>query len=407
MSKIKSLHAREVLDSRGQPTIEAEINGFRAICPEGASRGKYEAIELRDGGQRYRGLGVQRAADNVNKIIAKRLIGTELDQQRIDEILCSLAGSSKWKLGSNATTTVSMAACRALGVLETAKKLSGSKPAIPVPFMNVINGGAHAENNLRIQEFMIVPVKFRAFSAAIQAGCEIYYELKDIIIKKYGKNAANVGDEGGFAPPLSSTKEALALLWKAVEETGYLGSVKLALDAAASQFFRGRYEIDGSVLTSGQLADYYVDLSRLYPIISIEDPFAEEDFGSFAALKRKAKRFMVVGDDLTATNISRIQKAVEKDSCDALIVKVNQAGTVSEAVEAAKLARRHEWSIIVSHRSGDSEDTFVADFAVGLGADGAKFGAPARGERTAKYNQLLRLEEETGATFAGRTFKLP
>ena len=403
MAKIKSLHAREVLDSRGHPTVEVELNGFCAICPEGASKGKYEAIQIRDGDKRYRGLGVHRAVDNVNKIIAKRLVGGELDQQRIDEILCSMAGSNKWKLGGNATTAVSMAACKALGIMKTVGP--GCKPGIPVPFFNVVNGGAHAENNIRIQEFMLVPVKFHKFSAALQAGCEIYYQLKDLIIKKYGKMAANVGDEGGFAPSMNDTRDVLSLLWRAVEETGYSHEVKIAVDAAASQFFKNKYEIDGKKLDAVQLADYYIDLAKIYPILSIEDPFDEEDFDSFAMLKQKAKRLMIVGDDLTATNPSRIKKAIDKDSCNTLLVKVNQVGTVTEAIEAVKMARKADWQVIVSHRSGDSEDTFVADFSVALGALGAKFGAPTRGERTAKYNQLLRLEE-SGYTYAGRTFKL-
>lgn len=409
MTKIKSLHAREVLDSRGHPTVEVELNGFRAICPAGASRGKYEAIELRDGGARYHGLGVRRAVENVNKVIAKRLLGMTLNQQRVDEILCSLAGSNKWKLGGNATTPVSIAACKASGekFYNTVRKLSDSSATIPLPFMNVINGGAHAENDLKVQEFMIVPVKFHTFREALQASCEIYYELKDVIIKKYGKTAVNVGDEGGFAPPLNNTKDALHLLWKAVEETGYSDKVKLAMDAAATQFFNGTYNIDGKSLTATQLTDYYLDLAKIYPIISIEDPFNEEDFESFAVLKAKAKRFLVVGDDLTVTNLERIKKAIDKNSCSTLLVKINQIGTITEAIEAAKMARKNDWSLIVSHRSGDNEDNFVADFAVGLGAMGAKFGAPARSERTSKYNQLLRLEEETITTYAGRTFKLP
>ncbi len=407
MTKIKSLHAREVLDSRGHPTIEVEINGSRAISPSGASKGKYEAVELRDENKRYNGLGVHRAVDNVNKIIAKHLVGKNLDQKKLDELLCNLAGKNKWKLGGNATTAVSIAACKAFGDLKTVGDMSNSKPSIPVPFMNVINGGAHAGNNLNIQEFMIVPVKFRTFSESLQAGCEVYYRLKEDIAKKYGKNAINVGDEGGFAPPLSNTRDALMLLWRAIDETGYADNVKIAIDAAASQFFKGKYNIDGKVLDAPQFAEYYLELARSFPIISIEDPFHEDDFESFALLKSKAKRFFVVGDDLTVTNIERIKKAIEKDSCNSLLVKVNQIGTVTEAIEAVKLARKAEWNIIVSHRSGDSEDTFVSDFAVGLGAFGAKFGAPARAERTAKYNQLLRLEEETKAKYVGKDFKLP
>lgn len=407
MVKIKSLHAREVLDSRGHPTVEVELNGFRAISPRGVSEGKHEAAEIRDGGNRYAGLGVQRAVENVNKIIAKHLVGKNLDQKKIDGILCGLAGNNKWKLGSNATTAVSMAACKAGGVIDTVSVMSNSNLSIPVPFLNIINGGLHAENYLAIQEFMIVPIKFKTFKDALQASCEIYYELKENIIKKYGKIAANVGDEGGFAPSMKNTRDALMLIWKSIEETGYSGNVKIALDAAASGFFKGKYNIDGSLLDAGQLSEYYIDLAKSFPIISIEDPFHEDDFESFALLKSKAKRFFIVGDDLTVTNTERINKAIEKDSCNALIVKINQIGTVTEAIEAVKLAKKSDWQIIVSHRSGDSEDTFVADFSVGLGAFGAKFGAPARSERTAKYNQLLRLEEELNAKYVGKDFRLP
>ncbi len=406
MIKIKSVHAREVLDSRGHPTVEAEVNGYRAITPAGASKGKHEAVELRDGEKRYNGLGAQRAVNNVNKIISKHLVGKELNQKKVDEVLCGLAGNNKWKLGANATTAVSMATCKALDVVKTVSVMSKSRPCIPVPFMNVINGGAHAENNLNIQEFMLVPLKFSTFSAATQAACEIYYNLKEAIIEKYGKISANVGDEGGFAPNIGSTRDALMLLWKAIDETGYADNVKIAIDAAASQFFHGKYSIDGKLLDAAQLADYYIDLTKIFPIISIEDPFHEEDFDSFALLKNKAKRCFVVGDDLTATNPERIKKAIEKDSCNSLLVKINQIGTVTEAVDAAVLARKSNWNIIVSHRSGDSEDTFIADFAVALGTFGAKFGAPARSERTAKYNQLLRLEEELKVPYAGKNFKL-
>ncbi|HIG97067.1 MAG TPA: phosphopyruvate hydratase [Candidatus Aenigmarchaeota archaeon] len=402
MTKIKSLHAREVLDSRGHPTVEVELNGFRAICPAGTSRGKYEAIELHDGGSRYHGIGVSRAVENVNKIIAKRLIGISLDQQRVDEILCSLAGSNKWKIGGNATTAVSIAACKALG-----EKILGFKPSVPVPFSLIVEGGAHAGNDLSIQEFMLVPLNFTTFREAIRAVSEIYYTLENTVVKKYGKTASNVGYEGGFALPISDTKTVLNLISHAIEEAGYSKEVKIALDAAASQFFNSKYNIDGRSLNASQLADYYLDLTKIYPIISIEDPFNEEDFESFAMLKAKAKRFLVVGDDLTVTNISRIKKAIEKDSCNTLLVKVNQIGTVTEAIEAVTMARKSDWNIVVSHRSGDSEDTFIADFAVGLGALGAKFGAPMRGERTSKYNQLLRLEEQTILTYAGRNFKLP
>lgn len=404
--KIKSVKAREVIDSRGKPTVEAEVNGFRAIAPSGASRGKYEAIELRDGGRRYAGNGVKRAVDNVNKIIAPKVIGKDLDQKKLDSVLCDLAGNNKWKLGGNATTAVSVAFCRASGekIYETIEQLSGSKPAIPVPFMNVINGGAHACNSLAIQEFMIVPVKAKTFSEALQAGCEVYSQLKKVIIEKHGKTAANVGDEGGFAPPLAITKDALALLWTAIDEAGYSGDVKISIDAAASQFFKsGKYTIDGKILAPNQLIDYYIDLGKTYPIFSIEDPFNEEDFTTFSTLKVKAK-FRVVTDDLTVTNPERIKKALDKNSANTLLVKINQIGTVTEAIDAINIVRKNNWDIIVSHRSGDTEDSFIADFAAGVGALGLKSGAPCRSERTAKYNQLLRLEE-SGLPYAGKTLK--
>ncbi len=404
--KIKSLNAREVIDSRGRPTVEAEVNGSRAICPSGASKGKYEAVEMRDGGKRFGGLGVQRAVDNVNKIIAKKIVGLDLDQKKLDSILCELAGSNKWKLGGNATTAVSMAFCRASGnIYDYVKKQSGSKIGIPMPFMNVINGGAHAGNDLSVQEFMIVPHRFNTFREALQAGCEIYAELKNIIKEKHGKTATNVGDEGGFAPPLTNTRDALSLLWDAIDETGYAGKVGISMDAAASQFFGlGRYSIDGKTISPEQLVEYYINLSKSYPILSIEDPFDEEDFASFAQLKSKAK-FMVVGDDLTVTNMTRIKKAIEVDACDVLLVKINQIGTVTEAIDATNMARKDNWNIIVSHRSGDTHDSFIADFAVGLGSMGLKAGAPCRAERTEKYNQLLRLEEETKSAYVGKTFK--
>ncbi len=405
MVKIKSVVAREVLNSRGLPAVEAEVNGFRAIAPEGASKGKYEAVDIKDGGSRFRGLGVQRAVDNVNKIIAKKLTDMELDQESVDKILCSLAGSNKWKIGGNATTAVSIAVAKAIGDYRHIQKLSGSKPCVPVPFSLIVEGGAHADDNLAVQEFMIVPLNFTTFKDSIRAVSEIYQVIKEDAIRKFGKNSSNVGFEGGFALPLNETRKALSMIDEAIKEAGYSGKVKIALDAAATQFFRGKYMIDEKSLTAAQLADYYMDLAKIFPIVSIEDPFAEEDFDSFALLKSKARRLMIVGDDLTVTNPARIKKAIEKDSCNSLLVKINQIGTVSEAIDAANLARKAGWSLIVSHRGGDSEDVFIADFSVGLCALGAKFGAPCRGERTAKYNQLLRLEE-LGLPFAAKSFKL-
>ncbi|KHO47758.1 MAG: enolase [archaeon GW2011_AR5] len=398
MKKIKSLHAREVLNSRGMPAVEAELNNgtssFRAISPEGASKGKYEAVEIKDGGHRYHGMGVKRAVENINKIISGKLAGAELDQRKIDKMLCALAGDRKWKLGGNATTAVSMAAWKAD---------SPKYKSIPVPFSLIVEGGAHAGNDLAVQEFMITPLKTGTFAEGMRAVSEIYYTLEKTVVKKYGKSASNVGYEGGFALQLNDTKTVLSLMTDAIDEAGYQKEVKIAIDAAATQFFNGNYSIDGKIFTASGLCDYYLDLVKIFPVFSIEDPFHEEDFASFAMLKKRAKRLMVVGDDLTVTNVQRIKKAT--DSCNALIVKVNQVGTVTEALEAVELARKDGWEIIVSHRGGDSEDTFISDFSANIGAFGAKFGAPMRGERTAKYNQLLRLEEN-GLPYAGKKFKL-
>ncbi len=395
--RITSLKARQVLDSRGKPTVEVELNGHRAICPSGASTGKHEALELRDEDKFH----VSKAVNNV-RIVAKHVANKNLNQTSFDKILCDLAGPNKQRLGGNTTTALSMAFARAHGDVS---KIT-NKRSIPVPFMNVINGGAHAGNDLAIQEFMIVPIKFPNYSQACYAGVEIYQQLKKIIKSKHGKNATNVGDEGGFAPPLKITRDALDLLASAIDECGYQKHVKIAMDAAASQFFTGNYNIDGKFLSPKKMIDYYMDLAKTYPIISIEDPFDEEDFQSFAALKKKAKRFLVVGDDLTTTNTERIEKAIKANSCDALLVKINQIGTVTETLEAIKMVREDNWEIIISHRSGDTEDSFIADFAVGTGAFAIKTGAPCRSERVAKYNQLLRLEEAV-IKFQGRSFKLP
>ena len=328
----------------------------------------------------------------------------ELDKKKVDRVLCSLAGDRKWKLGGNATTAVSIAACKAIGT-NIIQKAYGFKPSTPVPFSLIVEGGAHAGNDLNIQEFMIVPLRTGSFREGLRAVSEIYYTLQETISKKYGKSAMNVGYEGGFALQLNDTRAVLNLISHAIEETGYSKEVKIAIDAAATQFFNGSYNIDGKRLSAAQLADYYIGLAKIYPVISIEDPFDEEDFQSFASLRKKARRLLVVGDDLTVTNVGRIKKAIDMDSCNTLLVKVNQVGTVTETLDAVKVARESGWDVIVSHRSGDSEDTFVADFAVGLGALGAKFGAPMRGERTAKYNQLLRLEE-TELEYAGKKFRL-
>ncbi|MCX8195019.1 MAG: phosphopyruvate hydratase [Candidatus Micrarchaeota archaeon] len=405
MGKIKRILAREVLDSRGNPTVQVDVfsdSGFgRATAPSGASTGRHEAVELRDGGKRFLGRGVSKAVKNVNEIIAKALIGMEVcDQRAIDDVLCKLDGTpGKSRLGANATTAVSLAVahCSASEKGVGLHKLLG-KALLPAPMMNLLNGGKHAANGLAVQEFMVFPLFFPSFSSALRAGAEIYHSLASMILKKYGKGSTALGDEGGFAPQCKRTEEALALLESAIEECGYSKKVKLAIDAAASSFYdkkSRRYLIDGQQLSAQGLSDFYLDLVKSYPIASLEDPFEEESFEEFAFLKRRlAGKVQLVGDDLLVTNPARIRQAISKGSCSALLLKVNQIGTLSEALEAARLCQGSGMGVIVSHRSGESEDSSIADIAVGIGCGQIKAGAPARGERTAKYNRLLQIEEE-------------
>ncbi len=406
MPRITKLHAREVLDSRGNPTVEVVAFSGKirasAIVPSGASTGRHEAHELRDGGKRYHGKGVQKAVANVNKAIAKKIIGMDsARQQKIDQLLISLdATKAKSKLGANTILGVSMAAARLSSAASNAPlfkflgKVSGNKKfSLPVPFANIINGGRHAGTSLKIQEFMVVPVGAKSFSQATEMVSETYHTLKGILLNSFGKHSINVGDEGGFAPELASAEKALILLEKAVDRSGYKGKARFAIDAAASEFYNGSYYDLGKLYTAGDMVDYYVKLAKDFKLVSIEDPFDQDDFDSFAKLRRKLK-IQIVGDDLLVTNVERIKAAVKKKSCNCLLLKVNQIGTVSESISAAKLAQRSKWKVMVSHRSGETEDSFIADLAVGLGCGQIKLGAPARGERTAKYNQLLRIEDE-------------
>lgn len=420
---IKAIKAREILDSRGNPTIEVDLKTqkgiVRAAVPSGVSTGVYEALELRDGGKRYCGKGVQKAVDNVNKIISKKLINKKINQKEIDKLMIKLDKTkNKSKLGANAILAVSMAVCKA-GALEKKTPLykyigsliKNKKFTLPVPSMNIIEGGAHAGNRLDIQEFMILPVGAKSFRQAMQMGAESYHALKDILKKKYGKNAINVGDEGGFAPPLGKTKEALDLISIAIRSAGYSGKIKIGLDCAASGFYdakKKKYILEGKAVEPMDLVDAYKRLAREYPIVSIEDPFHEEDFENFYVLTKEiGKKVQIVGDDLLVTNTERIKKAIDLEACNALLLKVNQIGTVTEAIEAAQLARKYRWSVMVSHRGGETEDGFIADLVVGLAAKQIKSGAPCRAERTAKYNQLLRIEEELGssAKYAGVNFR--
>ncbi len=407
MFTIENIHAREILDSRGNPTVEVDVFteiGFgRASVPSGASTGTNEALELRDKDKRYLGKGVMIAVNNVNKEIKKTLVGVDVrDQHEIDRLMLELDGTpNKSRLGANAILGVSLAvahaAADALG-LSLYRYLGGTNAfTLPVPTMNVINGGKHAGNELAIQEFMLQPTGAKTYSEALRMGAEIYHTLGGILSKKYGISALNVGYEGGYAPPLKSTKDALDSLVSAIEETGYEKKITIGLDAAASEFHKnGKYKIDGKAMTNDELMDYYADLVKTYPILSIEDPFHEEAFDDFAALTKKLKNTIIVGDDLFVTNVKRLEQGIKMNAANALLLKVNQIGTLSEAFDAARLAQKNRFKVIVSHRSAETEDTTIADISVAIGAEFIKTGAPARSERNAKYNQLLRIEEELG-----------
>lgn len=410
--KIKSVFAREIIDSRGNPTVEVDLRtesgGFgRASSPSGASRGLHEATELRDGGERFSGKGVLKAVENVNKVIAPALYDLEASpQEDVDAKMIVLDGTkNKEKLGGNAIVAVSMANLKAAAATRKMALydfLGGS--ALPIPQLNIINGGKHAGNGLSVQEFMIIPAKMECFSDGLRAACEIYQDLKERLTRKYGRTSRNVGDEGGFAPPMSRSGEALDSIAESIEECGYSKGVGIGMDAAASSFYRekdGKYFMDGDYLERGELIDYYGGLLEKYPIFSIEDPLFEEDFEGFAQFTaRYGKKIQVVGDDLTVTNPELVGKAVEMKAMNALLLKVNQIGTVTEARKAAQIATDAGMQVVVSHRSGETEDTFISDFAVGIGASQIKTGAPARTERTSKYNRLLRIEEKAGKHYA-------
>ena len=351
---------------------------------------------------------------NVNSIIRPEILDYDARMQReIDNIMIQLDGTpNKSKLGANAILAVSLAVAKAAAStakMPLYKYLGGfNSYVMPVPMMNVINGGKHAGNDLDLQEFMIMPVGATSISEAVRMGSEVYHVLKTVIMEKYGKNAVNVGDEGGFAPPLKTSREALDLLTESVKKAGYEDEIVFALDAAASEFYKdGYYYVEGKKLTREELLDYYKVLVEEYPIVSIEDPFHEEDFEGFAMITKELD-IQIVGDDLFVTNVERLRKGIEMKAANALLLKVNQIGTLSEAVDAAQLAFRNGYGVVVSHRSGETEDTTIADLAVALNSGQIKTGAPARGERTAKYNQLIRIEQELGLSkYAGRKFRCP
>ncbi|MCL7411215.1 MAG: phosphopyruvate hydratase [Methanosarcinaceae archaeon] len=406
--KINKIYAREILDSRGNPTVEVDVytdKGFgRASVPSGASTGTNEALELRDKEDRYGGKGVLDAIDNVNKAIQPEILGMDVRSQReIDNMMIGLDGTSnKGSLGANAILGVSMAIAKAAANslnIPLYRYFGGSNAyTLPVPTMNVLNGGQHAGNDLSIQEFMIQPKGADTFSKALQMGTETYHALGKVLEAKYGASATNVGYEGGYAPPLTMTADALDALVSAIDEAGYSETeVTIGMDAAASEFFDGtHYLIDGKMLTPGELIDYYIELVDTYPIILIEDPFYEDSFEDFAALTGELWDTIIVGDDLFVTNVERLAKGIEMNAGNALLLKVNQIGTISEAFDAANRASRSGYKVVVSHRSAETEDDTIADISVAIGADLIKTGAPARSERTAKYNQLLRIEEDLG-----------
>ena len=418
MSVINSVTAREILDSRGNPTVEVEVkledNSIgRAAVPSGASTGAFEAAELRDGGSRYLGKGVETAVKNVVLKIAPAVIGMKADDQRLlDEKMIALDGTkNKSSLGANAILGVSLATARAAAISSNQslfKYLGGSSAkTLPVPMMNILNGGAHADTNVDIQEFMIAPIGAQSFKESLRWGAEIYHSLKSVLKKK--GLATSIGDEGGFAPNLESNRAALDLILVAIENAGFKAGtqIALAMDVAATEFFEdGKYKFEGKLLTSEQMIAYYSELVSAYPLVSIEDPLDEDDWSGWAKLTAElGEKIQIVGDDLFVTNIERLTKGIESKTANALLVKVNQIGSLTETIDAVNLAHKNNYKSMMSHRSGETEDTTIADLAVALNCGQIKTGAPARSERVAKYNQLLRIEEElaVGAIYAGRS----
>ncbi|MFW9984061.1 MAG: phosphopyruvate hydratase [Candidatus Odinarchaeota archaeon] len=420
--EITEIRAMEILDSRGNPTVQAEVltrEGYgRAMVPSGASKGKFEAVELRDGDpHRYHGRGVLNAVDNILNIITPALIGMDAREQKtIDDKLRELDGTpNKGRLGANAILGISLAVAKAASdtsiqhLFEYLAKRD--EYILPVPMMNIINGGVHAGNELAMQEFMIMPLGFDDFNKALRAGVQIYHALGRVLLQKYGISGKNLGDEGGFAPPMLKTREALNAIEAAIEQEGYKPGkeIALALDAAANEFHeKGKYSVDGRELPPEELHEYYRVLCDEYPIISVEDPFEENDYESFTKLTQAlGKSIQIVGDDIFVSNIERLQKGIEMGAANSLLLKVNQIGTLTEAMEAAHLAGSNGYTVVVSHRSGETENTFIADLSVALSCGQIKIGAPARGERTAKYNRLTKITHDLGPKghFAGTQFR--
>ncbi len=420
MEKIKNVQAREIIDSRGNPTVEVDITlsggAFaRAAVPSGASTGEFEALELRDvKNKRFFGKGVQAAVKNVNKKISPKIIGLEPDYKKIDKILLELDGTqSKEKLGANAILGVSLATAK---VAAAAKKSSfyrylGKSQAkiLPLPLMNIINGGMHADNNLDIQEFMIAPSGFSSFKKALQASCEVFQKLKSILKSK--KLSTSVGDEGGFAPKLKSNEEALKLILKAIDQAGYLPGrhFYLALDAAASSFYKnGQYLVEGKKRDIDYMVNFYTRICKKYPVVSLEDGLYEDDWSGWSKLTKKlGKKIQLVGDDLFVTNTARLKTGIDQNIANSILIKVNQIGTLTETIDAINMAHAAGYTSVISHRSGETEDTTIAHLAVGSSCGQIKTGSLSRSDRVAKYNELLRIEEELGkkAVYGGKLFK--
>jgi enolase len=420
--KIVAVRARQILDSRGNPTVEAEVitdaSVGRASVPSGASKGKLEALELRDGNvRRFHGRGVSKAVSNVNKVIGPKLRALECsDQGRIDRVMITLDGTrNKSKLGANSILAASMASAwaaanaKSVSLFRHLKALS--RYTLPVPMMNVINGGEHAGNDLAIQEFLIEPVGASNCAEAIRMGAEVYQSLKQVLADEYGRGAINVGDEGGFAPPLRKTRDALEAIRRSIRAAGYgERDVRMGMDAASSTFYdakSGTYALDGRKFDWPKLEDFYSGLKDEYDLLTLEDPFEEESFDSFASITRRIGRStVIIGDDLYVTNTQLIRKGIRLNATNAVLIKLNQIGTVTETKRAIEECLRARWEAVVSHRSGETGDPFIAHLATAYGASFIKTGAPARGERVAKYNELIRIGEELGskARFAGRRF---
>ncbi|MDD3159525.1 MAG: phosphopyruvate hydratase [Candidatus ainarchaeum sp.] len=421
MYSIKSVIARQIFDSRGFPTIETTIKTsfgrFKAAVPSGASTGEKEALELRDKEKAFNGKGVNKAIANVNNVLANAVIGKDCrNQQEIDDVMIKLDGTdNKSVLGANAILSVSLAIAKAGAVVSSSSrelyvylsKLSNKQMCLPVPALNIINGGKHAGNDLDVQEYQILPIKFNSFEESFSAGVEVFQELKKSLETKYGKSATNVGDEGGFAPNLSKIEEPLDEIYSVIEKLGYAGQIGLAMDVAASSFSKKdssiKYGLEKYDLTGDQLLDEYKALCQIYPIVSIEDSFDENDYVMWKKIISEiGHKVQIVADDLTVSQKKFVLDSIENKRANALLLKVNQVGTLSEAIDSANTALKANWNVQVSHRSGETNDSFIADLAVGLGTGQIKSGAPCRGERIAKYNRILQIEKESDIKFIGK-----